>query len=840
MSEKTRVKQISLRGGARQTDSAGLRVARGVDYKGQRPRDDLYILIQDLPSPGGVRPPYDRLVEVISQTFYSMSGSVTRALRAALLAANELLFEANLRAGSEHLVLLGLNCVAVRDDDEAFIAHLGPALTLVRQRDALTRFPDDSIWFEQAPPDALDVGLEPPAGLRRDLEPDLFHVTLNEGDLLLMADSALARLVAPDLLAATLSGEDVAAALEAHLGTHDPDLMLVERLPEASVEDESRRPSALWPQQRVAAASVRSKEPVAVPDIQEEPSVGENGHRGEEQPSESLSLEEAVVRSDGPPPRVAEPVEPPFLHPRDERPPVSGDVVADVSADDVDDEWDESDIDEWDEQDAVLDVAYDDRDDVPYDGGRPARAAVAVGDVLERVRQGVPTLQADLIDLGHHMRQRAGRARVETEEFLIRVLPDRLPERPVMHQESEQTVSLSGRALIAVAFVIPLVMLFLVVMTRVQYDRARSGQFDSLQALAQARFDSAMQIENELHQREALYEALISVEEGLAINPSDETLTTLQRRILHRLDEVEGVERLYHFWKLTEVEDDIVSPTDSSRIVIHDNAIYILNRGSGRIYRFLLNEVGDALQTVDASPVLVEKGSPVRGVPVGDLVDITWMEAGGARTLSTFVALERTGTLLAYDPQQGLDPLPVADSDTWLKPQAIGGYYGNFYVLDPLLSRILRYEPQDNAYTTSPGDYLVPETDVDLTGAVDMAIDGNIYVLFADGHIVKLYEGQPKPFTMSGLPGAMSSPTTITVSGAQEPDAYGHIYVTDTGNERIIQFDKEGNYVRQFRARPDENYFKDLRAVYVDEDHGRMFVLSGRTLWLTNISSPES
>jgi hypothetical protein len=224
------------------------------------------------------------------------------------------------------------------------------------------------------------------------------------------------------------------------------------------------------------------------------------------------------------------------------------------------------------------------------------------------------------------------------------------------------------------------------------------------------------------------------------------------------------------------------------------------------------------------------------GGQLGDMVDIAWVEAGGHRTLGTFMALERVGTLLAYDPQQGIDALPVADSDLWLNPQAIGGYFGNLYVLDPLLSRIFKYVPTDNVYTNPPSDYLSPQLDVDLTGAVDMTIDGNLYVLFADGGVLKFFDGVPEPFPMNGLPTPMRSPTTIFVSGPQDPEAEGYIYVTDTGNQRVLQFDKAGNYIRQFKAKSGELQMEQLRGIYVDEESKRMFILSGRLLWLADLS----
>jgi sugar lactone lactonase YvrE len=145
----------------------------------------------------------------------------------------------------------------------------------------------------------------------------------------------------------------------------------------------------------------------------------------------------------------------------------------------------------------------------------------------------------------------------------------------------------------------------------------------------------------------------------------------------------------------------------------------------------------------------------------------------------------------------------------------------------------------DNAYTTPPAYYLNPNLSVDLTGAVDMAIDGNLYVLFADGKVLKFFDGDLRPFSMAGLPSRMKNPTSIFVSGKQEPDAPGAVYVADAGNERILQFDKSGNFVRQFRDTTTGNHLQNMRGIYVDDERGRLFVLSGRTLWQTNLPGFE-
>jgi hypothetical protein len=482
------------------------------------------------------------------------------------------------------------------------------------------------------------------------------------------------------------------------------------------------------------------------------------------------------------------------------------------------------------------------------------------------------------------LRQGVNEARRRTEDWLMRVLPDSVPERmpqepaptprraepraaassaaglgaaarqkatsarastvPQVRGRAEKSgraepgvraVPFGGRALVIVALLIPLVLLVLVVMTRVRYERTRSTQFETLKVQAQASYNDALAKPDVASMRQGLYDALMLAQDGLAVAPYDETLGSLARRIQHKLNEIDVVAPLFHFWKLTDLPDPNTS--DAARIVVHDQDVFVLNRGSDRVYHYQLTDVGDALQPVEREPILVQKGEVRGGVTLGDMVDIAWLDAGGQRTLGTSVTLERGGTLLAYDPQLGIDALPVADSAIWLKPQAIGGFFGNLYVLDPLLGRILKYTPTDNAYTNPPGDYLANELATDLTGAVDMVIDGNLYVLFADGRLVKFLQGEVRPYNMASLPTPMRSPMAMFVSGEKEPDAPGYVYVADTGNDRIVQFDKEGTYVRQFRAQSGEIQLNGVRGLYVDEPRGRMFFVSGSTLWMADLTA---
>jgi hypothetical protein len=764
--DKMHVERFSIQSGTWQQDPANIRLVDASSRRYRRSRGSLYLLSE--PVRGSPVSPaiLGELLDLVVDTYYEASGSITRGLREALLAANGYLFEANLRANSDHRLLLGLNCAIIRDSD-VYLAQLGPALATWQQQGRLERFPADSIWLRSESPSAFDLGREPPAGLRKDVEPDLYHLVLDEAMVLVLSTTALERICSPTerLRVLSHSGVDgIGRNLETLANGRDLSAIVIN--PSGGQRQEPPSPKGR-PSGKSEQAEPRAPTPEAPA-----PSLAEPGKGRTTAAQEAAQPTAESMRGDALP-----------VAPRVERLP---------------------------------------------DASQPAWDDAAP---IERPRE----RQIDLSQVRAGLGEGAGKLRQGAGDLLLQVLPESMPERPPTREKTSAGMPLGGWALVAVALAIPLVMLALVILTRLQYDRAQHDQFASIRTIAQTRYDQAMGVQDRDYTRRVLYEALQAVDDGLAISPNDEDLVALKRRIQVRLDEIDSVQRLYHFWQLAVLDDVIAAPVDSSRIIAEGIDLFLLNRGSDRVYHFMLNDVGDALQPMDKSPLLVQKGHMQSGVRVGDMVDIAWLEAGGQRTLSTFVMLERGGSLLAYQPQQGIDVLPVADSESWLKPQAIGGYFGNLYLLDPLQSRILKYVPTDNSYITSPSDYLNPQVAVDLTGAVDMAIDGNIYVLFADGKVAKFYQGDAQPFSLAGLPTPMRNPTTIFVSGPRQPDGAGSVYITDTGNERILQFDKNGNFVRQLRAKDGEPQMSNLRGVFVDEQRQRMFLLSGKTLWLCDL-----
>jgi hypothetical protein len=67
-------------------------------------------------------------------------------------------------------------------------------------------------------------------------------------------------------------------------------------------------------------------------------------------------------------------------------------------------------------------------------------------------------------------------------------------------------------------------------------------------------------------------------------------------------------------------------------------------------------------------------------------------------------------------------------------------------------------------------------------------------------------------------------------------DEDGYVYVSDAGNQRIVQFSKTGEFIRQLLG-TDAMHMDDLRSLYVDEVTEELFFINGSGLYLARLPS---
>lgn len=126
-------------------------------------------------------------------------------------------------------------------------------------------------------------------------------------------------------------------------------------------------------------------------------------------------------------------------------------------------------------------------------------------------------------------------------------------------------------------------------------------------------------------------------------------------------------------------------------------------------------------------------------------------------------------------------------------------YRGNLYFWSALPGQVLKYT------SGQPGDLYTPWINdyggSDVESALDLAVDGSVYLLRPDGRI-QVFD---KNTFQKEIPAPQVEPSLTAVSGfvvTGDDPSQGAIYILDAANNRIVQIDKQtGAIVQQIRTR---------------------------------------
>nr|MBC7244073.1 hypothetical protein [Chloroflexota bacterium] len=732
---RTSVDSFSIVNGVRQEKAYNLSVSEYsaiIPYR--KGRGNLYVLVETIGNFPDHAQVQQRIIE-IAQEYFHASGSITAGIRTVIKAANVYLFEENLNAPREQRGVAGITCVVLKDRD-AYVGQSGPALLYHIGRGMFQILPKESTWLTSERLQDVDISRHPPLGLRRDIEPDLFHLHVQEGDVLILASTPLAKLVSKAEITSAIAHRDaysVRENLEALAGGRDASALIIEILEVSPMSAEAApkltgtaKRAGMW--SRISSTVREMLIPTAA----------------ERETAEELLEEEELEEAKGLPQMIS-------------------------------------------------------------------------------LKAALQSIWRFLVGLGHNLAL-----------LLSRVLPE--PEAAQRSKRQRQyarkdrakaPAQVNGRWL-WIALLIPLAIVLLLAFTRFQHDRARQAHFQQLLQNVQEARTSAQASSTDAERRTKLTEALTLLDEAMQLKPEDTALPEQRKEISEWLDRINHVVRL-PLRLLKEFPDTESAKCELSTVIVQGIDVYVLDVGTDRVYKYLLNEAGDDLQVLPTDPVLMRKGDAHGTITIDELLDIAWVEAAGQRGTNTLVILDQKGHTLEYNPVLGLRYLDLADTSPWVTPVAAAGYYGRLYLLDPGANRVLRYGLTNTGYGGSPSDYFQTEAISDISSAVDMAIDGNVYVLHADGRISKYQEGTNVPFPQSNLDEPLKRPSCIFASGFM--DEGGYVYVADAEQQRIVQFSKAGEFLQQFRAQ-DPGYMDALRSLYVDEEQRKIYLINGSKLYL--------
>ena len=387
-----------------------------------------------------------------------------------------------------------------------------------------------------------------------------------------------------------------------------------------------------------------------------------------------------------------------------------------------------------------------------------------------------------------------------------RILEALLPERVgVLGSERRQ------RTLMWVAILVPVA---LALLTVAMYWGRRGDQealFLNLIQSASGRIEQARALSetDPAQARELLQTASDELDRALQLRPDDAAAARLRTDLQSRMDAVEGIARLAD---VTEVASLPGRADNRRRLIVQSTSAFVLNGDEQTVHRVGLGDRRIA--------EVLKSGDSLGGRSVGPLVDMAWVPAGGVRTQGAVVVLDSAGTLWQIDVAGNVTPLNVAGAENWRGLRLLGGFAGNLYVLDVGLGEILKYSPTVDGYAIPPTEWLSVDQSVDLGDAVDMAIDGSIYLLRSTSRVEKLVAGEPAPFDQ---PDEFSLTQPVACFAAPPP---GSVFLADA--TRILQFDTAGIFQRQLL--PPEGQWQRLSTLWVDEPNGWLYAVDAGTL----------
>jgi hypothetical protein len=317
--------------------------------------------------------------------------------------------------------------------------------------------------------------------------------------------------------------------------------------------------------------------------------------------------------------------------------------------------------------------------------------------------------------------------------------------------------------------------------------------------------------------RQHLATALSEIQQALTLMPNDKAASDLFAKTQTQLDKFDNIARV------TPLVLADFKTSEPLRLALHNFSIFILDRSRNEVQRVTLNANADGIE--GGKPVLVyAAGTSIDNQVPGDLLELAWVNASSLQVNSSLMILQRDG-LLQYDLTFGPSLLALGNGPLPSAPGRLRAFDGNLYLLEPAAQQVWRYRAKDSQYADAPEKYF-EQPNGDAAKAIDMAIDGNVYLLSANGKIVKYAQSKPDKFTVNGLAEPISRASLIAVDAEAVSSA---VYVVDPALGRIVQLRPDGQFVRQFRS--NDPAFKTISDLAIDERNGHLFFTSGGILY---------
>jgi len=148
-------------------------------------------------------------------------------------------------------------------------------------------------------------------------------------------------------------------------------------------------------------------------------------------------------------------------------------------------------------------------------------------------------------------------------------------------------------------------------------------------------------------------------------------------------------------------------------------------------------------------------------------------------------------------------------------------YNLRLYLVDNAHNQILRHSKTQSGYDRGT-PWLDADATTDLSDAVSMAIDGDVFILKQNGRVLKFVGGTQEPFDISGLDPSLADPTLLYTYNDMDS-----IYILEPTNKRVVVLNKQGT----FRAQYTSELWQSPTGMVVDEAKKTIYVLDNQKIY---------
>lgn len=799
----TNVGELRLIGGVRQDEPLNLAAVerRPILPIKARGKGRLHILVELSGETLGREELSQDLAHAVAEEYFATPGTITYGLRQALLLANAQLLRHNARTMTEHRIG-GIACVALRDG-EAYIAQAGWPMVYLVQRERVQAFPDT----------ALDIGDASVLGQRQVAEVRLFRANVQPGDTILMVDGPMARQLGSTRIGQIVAGDLDRAMLNLQTLAPPEDCSAIVIQLGAGAQGEQEQ-WAFTPVERPepadvlgAAASTTGREAGATGEAQ---IPGPSERPLARRPQEWDVQEQARPRQAAPLSPAPDGLEPDFPAVAEPRRAHAPSEAAEFEPIEVP----EYQVSLPPSRSGGATRAYQPPSShtAPSAGASAGPTGLGIGGRASGVFQ---ALGRSLRTLGERM------------------LPDRPPpsaaeRRRAATRKQRRETGRGWRQGLVIAIAIPIIALLFVGGYSMYRDWSTRTQFEAKLDATRLERDIALSNAGSPAQARANWNNVIALaQEAEQIQPQTEEVSALLAQAATAIDRIDGVTRLASPTKLYDYTAPDSRPT---HVIVSGLDVYVLDKGAGQVYHHILNEVRSALRDPSEDQVLMREAQPIDDQTLGILVDIAWRKEGTDAQRGTLLILDRNGLLVEFDPSWEQHKLQVlGGKDVWRNPIALETFDANLYLLDPAANQVFKYPV--NQYGSAPLGWMQAEGE--LNTAIDLGIDGSIYVAHDSGKLNKYFGGAPVEFAVRDIPQPLLGSTALWMD-IEEVTQY--IYVADASDRRVVQLKRDGAFVRQFRPPAEEEaIFGQLSGLFVDERVGKLYYVAGTALYVNDL-----